>query len=194
MATLQHDYAYHNHTHKHYLITKHKYYYLIVTNEYKNLRNNAILLGIYYQQVALLHSLRWIIPTARTHTHAHCICKLNHLHSALEDIKIYVSQYIDNVVTRLLSLIALLFEFRNFVSPSPLMSATENPVMLHPTTAAQCPDVFERYIPGVRAPMREHELPGYINETQELQLGLRQSWITTSTQGRKRHVDEEMLT
>ncbi|KAG7176934.1 CDK2-associated and cullin domain-containing protein 1-like [Homarus americanus] len=54
--------------------------------------------------------------------------------------------------------------------------------------------VFAGYIPGVLPAMREHELSGYISETQELQASLRQSWITSSSQGRKRCLDEEMLT
>ncbi|KAK7080248.1 hypothetical protein SK128_011604, partial [Halocaridina rubra] len=55
--------------------------------------------------------------------------------------------------------------------------------------------VFAGYIAGVLPQMTEAELSSYISETLELQASLRQSWTdTSSTQGRKRHLDEEMST
>lgn len=54
--------------------------------------------------------------------------------------------------------------------------------------------VFAGYIPGILPAMREHELSGYIDEIRELQTTLRQFWITSNTQGRKRCLDEEMPT
>ncbi|MPC47305.1 hypothetical protein E2C01_041047 [Portunus trituberculatus] len=51
--------------------------------------------------------------------------------------------------------------------------------------------VFAGYIPGVLPAMREHELSSYIDETRELQATLRQFWITSNAQGRKRCLDEE---
>lgn len=52
--------------------------------------------------------------------------------------------------------------------------------------------VFAGYIPGILPAMREHELSGYIDETRELQATLRQFWISSNTQGRKRCLDEEI--
>lgn len=169
-------------------------YFLMIAMDLKNV-DDAALIETYYTLIhRILYSLDGIIPIFTYLNRVYVVGKLgSNLRTELQ--KVFCAAVIDPVIDRLIEVIKLTPEFRPFqIAPHVLASIVKNLHKLNPNFATKYPEVFERYIPGVRPPMREHELPGYINETHELQLGLRQSWITTSTQGRKRHVDEEMLT
>ncbi|XP_047491879.1 CDK2-associated and cullin domain-containing protein 1-like [Penaeus chinensis] len=153
------------------------------------------LIDSYYSLIhRVMYSLDGIIPIFTYLNRVYVETKLSStLRTELQ--KIFCTAVIDPVIARLLALIKHITEAKPFyVAPHVLASLVKNLYKLRPAYAQTYPQVFSVYIPGVLPAMGEHELSDYIAETQKLQATLRQSWINTSSQGRKRCLDEEMLT
>ncbi|KAG0727621.1 CDK2-associated and cullin domain-containing protein 1 [Chionoecetes opilio] len=100
---------------------------------------------------------------------------------------------IDPVIDNLLAIVKQTTEMTPFsVAPHVIASVIKNLHKLNPNYSLKYPQMFAGYIPGILPAMREHELSSYIDETRQLQATLRQFWITSNAQGRKRCLDEEM--
>ncbi|KAK8745531.1 hypothetical protein OTU49_000248 [Cherax quadricarinatus] len=108
---------------------------------------------------------------------------------------LFCKSVIDPVIEKLMVMVKQTTERTPFsIAPHVLASLVKSLHNLNPEYAQRYPQVFAGYIPGVLPAMREHELSSYINETQELQASLRQSWVSSSPRGKKRCLDEEMHT
>lgn len=139
-----------------------------------------------------MYSLDGIIPVFTYLNKVYVSTKLSsNLRTELQNL--FCKTVIDPVIDKLVAIVRQTNELRPFsVAPHVIASVIKNLHKLNPSYSQKYPQVFAGYIPGILPAMREHELSGYIDETRELQATLRQFWMTSNTQGRKRCLDEEM--
>ncbi|XP_042222478.1 CDK2-associated and cullin domain-containing protein 1-like isoform X2 [Homarus americanus] len=185
----QHSEALYNdlmsHVHKH---------FVKVAEEMQQLDEFQLIDNYYCVIHRVMYSLDGIIPIFTYLNKVYVSTKLSsNLRTELQTL--FCTDVIDPVIEKLMAMVKQTTEMTPFtIAPHVLASLIKSLHKLNQAYAQKYPQVFAGYIPGVLPAMREHELSGYISETQELQASLRQSWITSSSQGRKRCLDEEMLT
>ncbi|XP_071551953.1 CDK2-associated and cullin domain-containing protein 1-like isoform X3 [Panulirus ornatus] len=169
-------------------------HFLKVAVEMQKLEDFQLIDGYYSIIHRVMYSLDGIIPIFTYLNRVYVSTKLSsNLRTELQSL--FCTAVIDPVIDKLLAMVKQTTQIKPFsIGPHVLASLVKNIHKLNPAYAQRFPQVFAGYIPGVLPAMREHELTSYINETQELQASLRQSWITSSSQGRKRCLEEEMLT
>ncbi|KAK8377910.1 hypothetical protein O3P69_014091 [Scylla paramamosain] len=138
-----------------------------------------------------MYSLDGIIPVFTYLNKVYVSTKLSsNLRTELQSL--FCRTVIDPIIDKLVAIVKQTNETKPFsVAPQVMASVIKNLHKLNPNYSQKYPQVFAGYIPGVLPAMREHELSSYIDETRELQATLRQFWITSNAQGRKRCLDEE---
>lgn len=185
----QHSEALYNdlmsHVHKH---------FLKVAMEMQHLDDFQLIDSYYTIIHRVLYSLDGIIPIFTYLNKVYVSTKLSSdLRTELQNL--FCKSVIDPVIEKLMVMVKQTTERTPFsIAPHVLASLVKSLHNLNPEYAQRYPQVFAGYIPGVLPAMREHELSSYINETQELQASLRQSWVSSSPRGKKRCLDEEMHT
>ncbi|XP_045621203.1 CDK2-associated and cullin domain-containing protein 1 isoform X2 [Procambarus clarkii] len=153
------------------------------------------LIDSYYAVIhRVIYSLDGIIPIFTYLNKVYVSTKLSsNLRTELQNL--FCTAVIDPVIDKLMVMVKRATGMTTVtIVPHVIATLVKSIHKLNPNYAQRYPQVFAQYIPGVLPTMREHELPGYINETQELQASLRQSWVSSSPRGKKRCLDEEMHT
>ncbi|XP_064084328.1 CDK2-associated and cullin domain-containing protein 1-like isoform X1 [Macrobrachium nipponense] len=174
-----------SHIHKH---------FLKIALDMRDFDDEQLIISYYNLLNRIIYSLDGIIPIFTYLNRIYVATKLgSNLRAELQSL--FCIDVLDPVIERLLAVIRHTTEERPFhIAPHVIAALIKNIHKFNPEYSKKYPQAFVGFIPGILPPMREHELSSYICETQELQASLRQTWANTSTQGRKRHLDEEMST